>query len=74
MGAAQVNRWYRAYVGTCSDPKIAAVAHASKVSKCKVIAMWHFILEQCADANAGGKFSLDASLICGTLDISMEES
>ena len=65
--------WYRAYVGTCSDPKIGAVANRCGISKCKVIAMWHFILEQCCNARNGGRFKLDAHLVCGTLDVTVDE-
>jgi hypothetical protein len=68
-----VTRWYRAYVGTCTDPKIAAVAYSSKTSKCKVIAMWHFVLELAADARNGGKLRMDAALFCGALDLNIEE-
>lgn len=66
-------RWYRAYVGTATDPKIQAIAFTAKTHKCKVIAMWHFILELAADAQTGGKVKMDTNLFCGVLDLAPEE-
>lgn len=68
-----MNRWYRAYVGTCADPKFGAIAICAGVDKCKVVALWHFILEQAASANKLGKFKLDANLACSALCVTVEE-
>lgn len=66
-------RWYRAYVGTVNDPKIAGIAHSCGVPRCAVVAMWHFILERAAEENNGGKFKMDGHQICATLDLKMED-
>lgn len=51
-------RWYRAYEGTTTDPKLAEVALIAGSSRSVVIATWHAILEACASANAGGVFDI----------------
>jgi hypothetical protein len=51
-------RWYRAYEGTTTDPKLAEAAMIAGASRSVVIATWHAILEACATANAGGDFDL----------------
>jgi len=51
-------RWYRAYEGTTTDPKLGEVALIAECSRSVVIATWHAILEACAGANAGGAFDL----------------
>lgn len=67
-----MTRWYRAYVGTCTDPKIGAVALRAKVSRSVTVAIWHVILESAADANAGGKTDIDefgiAAALCEPLE------
>jgi hypothetical protein len=41
-------RWYRAYEGTISDPKLHEAALICGLSRAIVIACWHAILESCA--------------------------
>ena len=55
-----MSRWYRAYEGTVSDPKLAEAALIAGQSRGLVIAVWHSILEAAARENAGGKFVLPA--------------
>lgn len=60
-------RWYRAYEGTTSDPKLGEVSLVSGASRSVVIATWHAILEACATANAGGVFDLNARRVAAML-------
>jgi len=53
-----MTRWYRAYEGTVTDPKLAEASLIAGVPRAVVIATWHAILEACASANAGGDFNL----------------
>jgi hypothetical protein len=67
-----MNRWYRAYVGTCTDRKLASVALRANVSKSVVIASWHLILESAAESNAGGVTSIDEFDIAAALGEPLE--
>lgn len=51
-----MSRWYRAYGGTVTDPKLGEVALVAGCSRSVAIAAWHAILESCAEMNDGGKF------------------
>ena len=54
-----MSRWYRAYEGTVSDPKLHEAAVMAKVSRSVVIAVWHSVLENCA-VECSGKFETTA--------------
>lgn len=43
-----MSRWYRAYEGTVTDPKLHEAAVVAGVSRSVAIAAWHAILESCA--------------------------
>jgi hypothetical protein len=62
-----MTRWYRAYEGTASDPKLAEAALIAETSKCVVIACWHAILESCAGTNDHGRYETTARRIAATL-------
>lgn len=51
-----MSRWYRAYEGTVTDPKLGEVALVAGCSRSVAIATWHAILESCAVTNDGGRF------------------
>lgn len=53
-----MSRWYRAYEGTCADPKLHEVAAVAGVSRSVVIAVWHIILESCASNEGIGEFEI----------------
>lgn len=61
------NRWYRAYEGTVSDPKLAEVAIIASTSRSVVIAAWHAILENAAGVNEGGRFDIPARRVAAAL-------
>lgn len=67
-----MTRWYRAYVGTCTDGKLGGVALRANVSKCVAIAVWHTILESAADANASGATAIDEFTIAGAIGEQLE--
>lgn len=62
-----MNRWYRAYEGTVSDPKIGEVAILAESSRSVAVATWHSILESCASTNAGGRFETNARRVASVL-------
>lgn len=62
-----MNRWYRAYEGTVTDPKLARAALRAGVSRSVVIAAWHCLLEDAAGCQAGGAFRIDAEGIAAVL-------
>lgn len=55
-----MTRWYRAYSGTVTDPKLGEVALVAGCSRAVAIAAWHAILEDCAEVNDGGRFETTA--------------
>lgn len=61
------NRWYRAYEGTVSDPKLGEVAMLAECSRSVVIAAWHTILENAASLNEGGRFDATARRVAAAL-------
>lgn len=67
-----MSRWYRAYVGTATDPKIGGLALRANTSRSVVIAAWHIILESAADANAGGETGIDEFAIAAALGEPLE--
>ena len=62
-----MTRWYRAYSGTVSDPKVAEVALIAECSRSVAISAWHAILESAADAQDGGHFETSSRRIAATL-------
>lgn len=62
-----MNRWYRRYAGTVSDPKIAEAALIAECGKAVVIATWDMILESAAETNEGGKFKATSRNVAATL-------
>lgn len=55
-----MSRWYRAYEGTSTDPKLGEVAMIAECSRSVAIAAWHAVLENCASTNDGGHFDMTA--------------
>ena len=51
-----MSRWYRAYEGTCTDPKLGEASLLAECSRAIAIASWHAILESAAAVNDGGRF------------------
>lgn len=49
--------WYRAYVGTVADEKIAEAAMVGGVSRCVILAAWQAILESASYEERDGAFS-----------------
>lgn len=62
-----MSRWYRAYEGTVSDPKLGEVALIAGTSRSVVIAAWHAILENCASLNEGGGFDISPRRVAAAL-------
>lgn len=62
-----MNRWYRRYVGTVSDPKLAEAALIAECSRSIVIATWDAILESAAETNDEGRFRLSPRNVAATL-------
>jgi len=62
-----MTRWYRAYVGTVSDDKLAEVALVAETSRCVAISVWHAILESAAADNNHGSFSTTSRRVAATL-------
>ena len=61
------NPWYRAWVGTVSDPKISEAALIGDIPVSVVIAVWHALLESASDVDDGGAFSTTPRRIGGIL-------
>jgi hypothetical protein len=62
-----MSRWYRAYEGTVSDPKLHEVALVAEVKRSVAIAVWHTLLESCASEQAG-QFTIPPRRIAIILD------
>lgn len=62
-----MTRWYRRYVGTVSDPKIAEVALVAECSRSVVVAAWDMILESAAEVNDSGRFRATSRNVAATL-------
>jgi hypothetical protein len=63
-----MSRWYRAYEGTVSDPKIAEVAVIAGCSRAVAIATWHAVLESAAGTRDEGRFDTNARRVSITLN------
>jgi len=69
-----MSRWFRHYVGMCSDPKFGGIARRAKVPRDRVVFVFAFILEGAAEQNDGGVFQWDADAVadllnCDTVEI-----
>lgn len=62
-----MSRWYRAYVGTVTDSKLAEVALIAGSTRSVAVAAWHALLEDCANNNNGGQFSVSPRRIAAAL-------
>lgn len=62
-----MNRWYRAYEGTATDPKLAEAAMDADVSRSVAIAAWHLILENACSLNDGGRIEISPRRIAAAL-------
>jgi hypothetical protein len=62
-----MTRWYRAYCGTASDPKLGEAALVAGCSRSVAIATWHALLESAAETQEGGRFETTARRIAATL-------
>lgn len=60
-------RWYRAYEGTVTDPKLGEAAMLAGCSRSVAVAAWHLMLESAAVANEGGRFDCPALRIAVAL-------
>lgn len=67
-------QWFRAYVGTHSDPKIATVARKVGLHRTIVLAVWLAIEEcACAALDRGSMASMDFDDVATALDIESEQ-
>lgn len=69
-----MSRWYRAYEGMVTDPKIGEDAVIAGCSRSVAIAAWAALLESCCSINDGGRFDMTArrlSVILGETSDSM---
>jgi len=62
-----MSRWYRAYEGLCTDPKLSEVAFLSECSRSIVIATWHAILESAAETQDNGRFETSPRRVAAIL-------
>lgn len=68
----EMTRWYRAYEGTVSDPKLAEAALVVGCSKSVAVATWHALLENGASLNDGGRVDTPARRIAAVLSEPVE--
>lgn len=62
-----MSRWYRAYEGTATDPKLAEAALVAGCSRSVAIAAWHLTLENAATINEGGRIDIPTRRIAAAL-------
>lgn len=62
-----MTRWYRAYEGTCTDPKLAEAALVAGCSRSVAVAAWHLTLENAATVNDGGRIDIPTRRIAAAL-------
>jgi len=67
-------QWYRAYVGTCSDPKFTIIARRTGKPRAAIIAIWHALLERACEVDNAGALGddLDLEVIAATVDETAE--
>lgn len=66
-GGDPLTRWYRAYEGTVSDPKLAEAALIAGCSRSVAVAAWHLTLENAATVNDGGRIDIPTRRIAAAL-------
>lgn len=62
-----MSRWYRAYEGTCADPKFGEAAVIAETSRSVVVAIWHALLESAACTEDGGRYETNERRIAAML-------
>lgn len=62
-----MTRWYRAYEGTVTDPKLAEASMVADCSRSVSVAAWHLILENAATVNDGGRIDIPSRRIAAAL-------
>lgn len=62
-----MSRWYRAYEGTVTDPKLAEAAMEAGVSRSVAVAAWHLILENACSLNDSGRHEISPRRIAAAL-------
>lgn len=62
-----MTRWYRAYEGTVTDPKLAEAAAVAGCSRSVSVAAWHLTLENAAAVNDGGRIDIPSRRIAAAL-------
>lgn len=62
-----MTRWYRTYVGTVSDDKLAEAAVVACCTLSVAIAVWHSLLESAAATQDGGRFETTPRRVAATL-------
>lgn len=62
-----MTRWYRAYEGTVTDPKLAEAALVAGCSRSVAVAAWHLTLENAAAVNDGGRIDIPTRRIAAAL-------
>lgn len=62
-----MTRWYRAYEGTATDPKLAEAALVTGCSRSVAVAAWHLTLENAAAVNDGGRIDIPTRRIAAAL-------
>lgn len=65
--------WFRWWVGTAADPKLATVAKRSRQKRIAVIAVWATLLESAASTNDGGRFDLPVDEIAVMLEMKPDQ-
>ena len=51
-----MTRWYRTHVGLVTDAKLGEAALIAECSRAVAIAVWHAVLESCAETNDAGRY------------------
>ena len=51
-----MTRWYRSHVGLVTDAKLGEAALIAECSRAVAIAVWHAVLESCAETNDAGRY------------------
>lgn len=62
-----MSRWYRAYEGTVTDPKLAEAAAVAGCTRSVAVAAWHLTLENAAVVNDGGRIDIPTRRIAAAL-------
>ena len=62
-----MSRWYRAYEGTVTDPKLAEAAMVAGCSRSVAVAAWHLTLENASTLNDGGRVDIPTRRIAAAL-------